>query len=67
MSNEEVFDRISKLKNHITKCLYGDCDLPETFFFSTGFPNPNFKITIECVECDEVIDLKGQKWIKVKK
>lgn len=59
-----------KIKSHIFQdlgyVLDGKETCPRIFHYCAGFPNPKFRITVEPVDEDFVIDSNGTKWVKDK-
>lgn len=64
--NHVIFNKISIMMRNIKRSISNGQDLPQSFFFSNGFPDPKFKITVELVEEDTIVDSKGRKWIMSK-
>lgn len=63
---EKTFDKISAFKKFLKELVEnkrGD-STAVTFFFKKNFSSPKYKVTIEPVEEDFIIDSQGRKWVK---
>ncbi len=62
----DILNGKGRLRQRISFCVDGGRVYPETFYYCEGFPKPKFKITVELIEDDFVIDKNGTRWIKDK-
>jgi hypothetical protein len=60
--------RLAELKKQIGYAIknYPDDELPKEFLFKENVTAPKYKITVEVIDEDFIIDDLGRKWIKAK-
>lgn len=60
-----IFNKRSHLKKEIVDVIEAK-DTPQTIYYKQSVTSPKYKVTIEMIDEDYIIDDLGKKWIRAK-